>query len=659
MRQKPNFESYERDCITDMIAISINELSLHYGTTVILDKVSFALEENDKLGIIGVNGCGKSTLFRLITGEQDPTEGSVFFSKGKTVGILTQDGAFDSKDASQSVLERMYDAFPHLLHAERRLAELEANLKSGDEQVIRAYTDLHESYVKNGGMEFRGRCVSILQKLGFDPAAMNQPVSTLSGGQRTRLALAVELGREPDILMLDEPTNHLDIETLCWLEGFLASYPKCVMVISHDRYFLDRVTNKTLVIEHHKAKLYGGSYTKSAEQRRIDREIAERHWKNQQKEIARQEAYIAQQRAWNRERNIIAAESRQKLLDKMEKLERPQDAPRAIRMQFQDAISSGNDVLEVRNLSMSFPSRPLFEDLSFLIKRKDRVLIIGPNGCGKSTLIKLILHQLTPTAGVIQEGYHVEVGYYDQENQNLTPENSVLDELWNAYPTMTETQIRNTLGLFRFTGDDVFKNISVLSGGERARLTLAKLILSRMNLLVLDEPTNHLDIDSREALEQALLQFDGTIITVSHDRYLIEKLATRILELKPGACFEGDLLDYHVDHEGSAYTEFQAYKSARIAERQGQLSTAPAEAAVQSTGKAQYLKNKQAAAEERKKKARLERLQKECDTLEAELCAIEEELFGSAASDYLRAAELDTRKNEIEERLLEIYEELE
>ena len=642
-----------------MIAISINELSLHYGTTVILDKVSFALEENDKLGIIGVNGCGKSTLFRLITGEQDPTEGSVYFSKGKTVGILTQDGAFDSKDENQTVLERMYDAFPWHLQAEKRLAELEEKMKSGDEQVISSYTDLHEKYVADGGMEFRGRCVSILQKLGFDEIAMAQPVSTLSGGQRTRLALAVELGREPDILMLDEPTNHLDIETLAWLEGFLSSYPKCVMVISHDRYFLDRVTNKTLVIEHHKAKLYHGGYTKSAEQRRIDKEIAERHWKNQQKEIARQEAYIAQQRAWNRERNIVAAESRQKLLDKMEKLDRPQDAPKAIRMQFQDALASGNDVLDVRGLSMSFPSRTLFEDVSFLIKRQDRALIIGPNGCGKSTLIKLILHQLAPSAGIIEEGYHVEVGYYDQENQNLTPENTVLDELWNAYPTMTETQIRNTLGLFRFTGDDVFKTVSVLSGGERARLTLAKLILSRMNLLILDEPTNHLDIDSREALEQALLQFDGTIITVSHDRYLIEKLATRILELKPGAYFEGDLLDYQVDHPGNAYTEFQTYKNARIAERQARTENAPAVIATVSTGKEQYLKNKQAAAEERKKKARLERLKKECEELEAELASIEEELFGSAAADYLRAAELDERKNQVEERLMEIYEELE
>ena len=641
-----------------MIAISVNDLSLSIGTVPILDGVSFSLEENDRLGIIGVNGCGKSTLFRMILGEQESTRGEVYISKGKTVGALSQDGAFDSDGEDVTVLERMYRAFPHHLAAEKRLAELEGKLADGAPAVIREYTDLHEKYVSGGGLEYRGRCASILQKLGFDSCALGQSVKTLSGGQRTRLALAVELSREPDILMLDEPTNHLDIATLAWLESFLVSYPKCVMVISHDRYFLDRVTNKTLAIEHHKAKLYQGGYTKSMEQREIDREIAERHWKNQQKEIARQEAYIAQQRAWNRERNIIAAESRQKLLDKMEKLERPEAAPKAIRMQFSEALASGNDVLEARGLSMSYPGRALFCDLSFLIKRQERVLVIGPNGCGKSTLIKLILGKLAPTGGLIESGYHVEIGYYDQENQNLTPENTVLDELWNAYPTKTETEIRNTLALFRFTGESVFKQVAVLSGGERARLTLAKLILSRMNLLVLDEPTNHLDIDSREALESALEQFEGTIVTVSHDRYLIDKLATRILELKPGAAFAGDLLDYHVDHPGQGYTEFSNYKAARIAEREGEATTGVTSAAPASTAKEQYLRNKQAAADARREKARIERLKKECETLEAELAKLEEELFGSASADYVRAAELDARKTEVEERLMEIYEEL-
>lgn len=642
-----------------MIAISINDLSLSYGTTAILENVSFSLEETDRLGIIGVNGCGKSTLFRLILGETEPSSGSIYLSKGKSVGVLTQDGAFEAGDGEQTVMERMYRAFPHFLQMEDRLNRLERLLETAEEQTIREYTELHDRYVQSGGLEFRSRCASILQKLGFSQAACEQTVSTLSGGQRTRLALAVELSREPDILMLDEPTNHLDIETLAWLEGFLAAYPKCVMVISHDRYFLDRVTNKTLAIEHRKAKLYRGGYTQSMEQRRIDREIAERHWKNQQKEIARQEAYIAQQRAWNRERNIIAAESRQKRLDKMERLERPQDAPKAIRMQFSEALASGNDVLEVRDLSMGFGDRTLFSKLNFLVRRQEHVFVIGPNGCGKSTLIKLLLGKWAPRSGAIEMGYHVEIGYYDQENQNLMPENTVLEELWNAYPQMTETEIRNTLASFRFFGDAVFKTVSVLSGGERARLTLAKLILSHVNFLVLDEPTNHLDIDSREALESALEQFDGTVLTVSHDRYLIEKLATRILELKPGECFEGDLLDFRIDHPGSAYTEFQAYKQARISERISDTTEEKAKTTVSAGNKEQYLKAKQAASDARKRRSYFEKLHRECSTLEEELAEIEKELFGSAASDYVRAAELDARKNQIEERLLTVYEALE
>ncbi len=645
-----------------MYAITISDLTLRFGTTTILEKVSFSLQENDRLGIIGVNGCGKSTLFRLITGELEPTEGNVFLTKGKTVGILTQDGAFSCQSEEKTVLEAMYEAFPQHLAAEERLAVLEPLLQKGDEGVIREYTELHERYVQNGGLAFRGRCASILQKLGFDENAQRQAVGTLSGGQRTRLALAVQLSREPDILLLDEPTNHLDIQTLAWLESYLSSYKKCFLVISHDRYFLDRVTEKTLSIEHHRAKLYDGGYTKSIEQRRVDREIAERHWRNQQREIARQEAYIAQQRAWNRERNIIAAESRQKRLDKMERLERPEADPRAIRMQFSEASASGNDVLEARGLSMGYPGRPLFRDLSFLIKRGDRALIIGPNGCGKSTLIKLILGHLVPTAGSLSQGYHVCIGYYDQENQSLTEDNTVLDELWNAYPTKTETEIRQTLGLFRFTGEEVFKTVSVLSGGERARLTLAKLMLSKMNLLLLDEPTNHLDMDSREALESALEQFDGTVVMVSHDRYLIDKLATRILELHPGDAFPGDLLDYRVDAPGRGYTEFMTYKEARLAERSSDASS-PSDAShaapAMGSGKEQYLKSKQAASEARRRKTRIEALRSECARLEARLEQIEQELFGSAASDYLRAAELDAEKTASEDRLLEVYEELE
>ncbi len=649
-----------------MTVLSVADLTVAFGTRVVLDKVSFSLNENDKLGIIGVNGCGKSTLFRAITGEILPDEGQIFLAGDKTVGHLTQDGAFEIDEAlGDSPLAQMIAAFPEFLEAEARLAKMEqelaekAHLSSTREfaSLTAAYTEANTRFIADGGLEFRGRCASILSRFGFDEKTQQQPLNTLSGGQRTRLALARQLAREPDVLLLDEPTNHLDIETLLFLENFLIQYRKCVLIISHDRYFLDRVTNKTLALEYAHAKLYNGGYTASIEQRRVDREIAEKHYKNQQKEIARQEAYIAQQRAWNRERNIIAAESRLKLLAKMERVERPREAPKAIRMSFTQAFSSGNEVLHVKKLGMAFGEKRLFSDVSFLLQKKERLFIIGPNGCGKSTLIKLILGKLLPTEGRIEAGYNVEIGYYDQENQNLTPENTVLDELHNAYPERTDLEIRNTLALFRFVGEDVFRTVSVLSGGERARLTLAKLILSQMNLLVLDEPTNHLDIDSREALEAALSAFEGTVLTVSHDRYFMDKLATRFIELKPGRAFEGDALDYNVSHTGEGYTEFLAFKKKREAAFE---QSAPPSPTVEepSEQKAQYLARKQSGAEARRERARILKLQREAEALEAELEALEKELFGEAATDYTRAAEIDRRKTEAEERLLEIYEEI-
>ncbi len=648
-----------------MIAISVNDLTLRFGTTTILEKVSFSLEENDKLGIIGSNGSGKTSLFKLITGEYDTEEGEIYISKGKTVGILSQYGAFSEAEGAvgSTALENMFAAFPALVAAERRLSELEILLNDHtDDEKHRIYTNeymaLNEKFIRDGGLEFRGRCRSILGKLGFDDDAIDKDVSLLSGGQRTRLALAVQLCREPDILMLDEPTNHLDIETLAWLENYLIQYKKCVMVISHDRYFLDRVTNKTLAIEHHKAKLYNGNYTRSMEQRRIDKEIYAKHYREQQKEIARQEAYIAQQRQWNRERNIIAAESRQKMLDKMEKLEAPETEQRAIRMKFTSAIASGNEVMKITDLSMGFGQKRLFTGLDFLVKKNDRLLLIGPNGCGKSTLIKILMKTLTPLTGKVEDGYNVEIGYYDQENQNLDESKTVIDELWDAYPTLPEQKIRSTLAWFNFFGEDVFKTVRMLSGGERARLTLSKLILSHMNLLILDEPTNHLDIDSREALESALEEFDGTIIAVSHDRYFIEKLASRIIELKPDGYVEGDMFDYQITREGKAYTEFREFTNARK-ERLGAITQAEAPKAAAGSQKEQYLRNKQEAAEARKKEARIKRLTAEMEKLEAEIEAIDEEMCGEAATDYKKVAELDARKTEIEERLLEIYEELE
>lgn len=645
-----------------MLCISVNNLCLSFGDKIILDKVSFSLEENDRLGIIGVNGSGKTSLFKLITGEYEPTDGEIYISKGKTVGVVSQYTAFDDTecdgiDGDSSALEHMYLAFSELLETENKLHELQMLLADGNgesHKYAEQYTALNEKFIRDGGLEFRSRCASILSKLGFSDADASTPVKYLSGGQRTRLALAVKLCREPDILMLDEPTNHLDIETLGWLEGFLSQYKKCIMVISHDRYFLDKITNKTLSIENRKARLYAGNYTKSMEQRRIDREIYEKHYKNQQKEIARQEAYIAQQRAWNRERNIIAAESRLKLLDKMEKLEAPESSERQIRMKFTSSTTSGNDVVNVKSLSMGFDGKKLFEDLNFLVKRNQRVVIIGANGCGKSTLIKLLMKKLSPLSGSIDYGYNVQIGYYDQENQNLCDKNTVLEELWSTYPTLPERQIRGALAWFNFFGDDVFKTVDVLSGGERARLTLSKLILSHMNLLILDEPTNHLDMNSREALEQALADFDGTVIAVSHDRYFIEKTATRIIEIKPNYA-DSDMSDLIISNVGGAYTEYKEFADNRTPSAQSASGRKP-EALTDS--KEQYLRQKQDASEARKKAAKINRLQKEMETLEMQLTQTEEKMNGEAATDYKLLGELDTQKTQLESRLLEIYEEL-
>ena len=637
-----------------MIAISVNELTLRFGVKSVLEKVSFSLNEGDKLGIIGVNGCGKSSLFKLILGEYESDEGNIFISKDKTVGVLRQDEAFmPSELAGDSVVEQMYAAFPALIRDENRLKELEKALSHKEgysdsefERITHEYTELYQKFVADGGMEFRGRCVSILQKLGFDETDRARSVSTLSGGQRTRLALAKQLCHEPDILMLDEPTNHLDIETASWLENFLVQYKKTVLVISHDRYFLDKVTNKTLQIEHCTAKLYNGGYTKSMEQRRIDREIQQKHYENQQREIARIEAYIEQQRRWNRERNIIAAESREKALARMKKIDKPTADPKSVKMSFSASGESGNDVVTVKNVAVSFGEKKIFENVSFLVKKKDRVFIAGSNGCGKSTLMKMIAGQGLPTSGRVEIGYNVSIGYYDQENQNLDPENTVLEELWSAYPDVKEADVRGVLAMFLFKGDDAFKQVKVLSGGEKARLTLAKLILSKMNLLILDEPTNHLDINSREALEEALLKFEGTIIAVSHDRYFLEKLATRIIGLSYSGCE-----DYKMG-EKDTYENYREYMMQREVPQNVQSFSE------EKSGKEEYFQNKRNAAEQRKEQKRIENLKKEAAKLEEEIERLDKELYGEAATDYVKAAEIDQKKTAAEERLMEIYEEI-
>lgn len=628
-----------------MISVNCENLSLSFGAETVLENVSFALNEGDKLGIIGVNGAGKSSLFAMITGKYQPTSGEVFISKGKTVGILEQNIEYDS---SRTILDEAINTFSDLLETEKELENLRAvSEQTGSEADAKRYADCQESFTSGGGYEFRGRCRGILKKLSLPEALWDKPVSSLSGGQKTRLSLACLLLRDPDIILLDEPTNHLDTDALFWLESYLKASRKTILVISHDRYFLDSVVNRILEIENKKSRIWNGNYTGYVNQKAIDREIQERHYVNQQREIKRIEAYIGQQRRWNRERNIIAAESRQKLLDKMERVERPEALPDRIRMTFDSSGESGNDVMSVRGLAKSYPGKALFDSVSFEVKKHDRLFICGKNGCGKSTLIKILAGRIPPDKGFASLGYNVKIGYYDQENQDLHPNNTVIDELWNAYPTMTETTVRNALALFLFRGDDISKKVSVLSGGEKARLTLARLMLSKMNLLILDEPTNHLDINSREVLENALSGFDGTIIAVSHDRYFINKLATRILDF-------GAESEHHLFAFEGGYGEYLDYRRRYLTSPEEEAK----KEAVVTASKEQYLNAKREQAEIRKSERRLKNLKDGIAATESRISEIGEEMTVCDPYDHVKLAGLEKEQTELEDRLLSMYEEL-
>lgn len=641
-----------------MIALSVSGLTFEVGTKKILDNISFSVRDGDRLAIVGVNGSGKSTLLHLITGKTEATSGSIYIAKDKSVGIMEQDDAVNivktdmGMEFKDTVISQMYAAYPELCRDEARLAQLEKLLHSasGEEldRLTAEFTRTNTRFIDGGGLHYKSRCQSLLSKLGLGNEKFEQSINTLSGGERARLNLARLLFREPDILILDEPTNHLDIDTMEWLEAVLSNYKKTLIVVSHDRYFLDKVTTKTLEIEHHASKLYNSSYTGYVKLKEEDYEHDLKRYKNQQKEIARLEAYIEQQRRWNRERNIIAAESREKAIARMEKVEKPNSAPSSIGFSFTKSAESGNDVLFVRDLSKSFGEKQLFSNLTFDLKKKEHLFIAGANGTGKSTLLKILLQKISADKGSFEFGYNVNIGYYDQENQNLDFSKTVIDELWDSYPNIKETDLRNTLALFLFKGEDAFKQISVLSGGERARLTLAKLILSEMNLLILDEPTNHLDIKSREALEKALQSFGGTILAVSHDRYFTKKLATRIVEIRDGtaANYIGGYEDYAKAREIRQVTENTEARPADTASDPSAVSN-----------KEMYLKRKKESADKRKYEKRKRDVKAEIEKLEKELAEVTDELYGDAASDYVRAGELDERKNLIEEKLLLLYEE--
>lgn len=512
--------------------LACQNISKSFGTDTIIQNVSFHVEDNEKTAIVGINGAGKSTLLKIIVGELAPDSGEVTVAKGKTIGYLAQ---YQDKDSNETIYNEVLHACDALIEKEEKLRKMEEDMQhvSADEleKYMEQYNRFSHAFELEGGLTFRSEINGVLKGLGFSENDFGKKMSELSGGQKTRVALCRLLVTNPDIIMLDEPTNHLDMASIAWLENYLLNYKGAVIIVAHDRYFLDRIVTKVVEISRHTATVFPGNYTAYARQKEIQRESLLRQYYNQQREIKHQEEVISKLKSFNREKSIKRAESREKALDKIERIEKPIDEKTDMHITLEPEITSGNDVLSVKGLSKSYEHK-LFSNIDFQIKRGEKVALIGNNGTGKTTILKIINGIVDADAGEIKLGSNVEIGYYDQEHQNLDPDKTLFDEIADAYPNLKATKIRNVLAAFLFTDDDVFKRIRDISGGERGRVSLAKLMLSNANFLILDEPTNHLDIMSKEILESAINSYTGTVLYVSHDRYFINKTASRILDLK-------------------------------------------------------------------------------------------------------------------------------
>ena len=626
-----------------MVLLSVSGVTVEYGTDVVLNNINFSINEGDRLGIVGVNGAGKSTLAKIIAGTFTPSSGSVYIAKDKTVSMLAQN---EMRVSENTVLAEMRDASPEIAAAERRLGELSASIENhiGGNEAIEKYATLTEDFRKMGGYEYRSRTKSTLARFGFGEDSLDKTINKLSGGGRTRLAIVKLLLREPDLLILDEPTNHLDMETLAWLEEHLRSYKKTLILISHDRYFLDRAANKILDIEHTEATIYNGNYSAYAAQKAEQRKALAKKHELQQKEISRIEAIIDQQRRWGQAHNFITIKSKQKQIEHLEKdsVSAPKNLPKNISLRFSEARESGSDVLFAENISKSYGERKILSDISFEVKKRDRIMIVGPNGCGKSTLVRILGGLDEDYSGVLRFGYNVIPGYYDQEQQTLDNDSTVLEEVCRAHDKLTMPVVRSALASFLFFTEDMDKKVSVLSGGERARLMLCKMILSQINLLILDEPTNHLDIGSREALEDALMQFSGTIIAVSHDRYFVRKLSSKIFDMTSGLrIFCG------------SYDEYCEKK-----EQETVKSTAITQEKTVAESKQSYLDAKKNASDIRKNKSKIERCEAEIEKLEDEKSHLAKEAEGDASGDYVRLSEIYARTDEIDKLLESLYDDI-
>ena len=614
-----------------MALFSASNLQKAFGTDVVFSGVSFEIQEGDHIGLVGVNGSGKTTLFRVLTGELPNDGGEIYQANSAVIGYMEQHVC---RDLEKSAYSEVLTVFAPLLALERELDEINHRIqaKAGNlDELIERQALLTDRFEREGGLTCRARARSALLGLGFDDAQMAQPIGVLSGGQKAKLQLAKMLLSGANLLLLDEPTNHLDIASVEWLEDFLRAYHGAFLVISHDRYFLDRITQRVFEMENGHLTAYKGNYTAFLSQKEENRLAMQRKYDNTKREITRLEGIVAQQRQWNREKNIRTAESKQKVIDRLEStLEKPEDAPEALRFDFSIRQRGGNDVLITEDLGLAFGEKRLFSGVNLHIRRGERVFLIGPNGCGKTSFLKTILGIYPPTEGEIRFGAGIDVGYYDQIQANLDLGKTVIDEIWDAYPRMTQTEVRNALAVFLFRGDDVFKPVSALSGGERARVLLLRLMLSQDNFLLLDEPTNHLDITSCEALEDALQSYEGTLFIVSHDRYLINKIADKV---------------YAIEEEGVSCTlgGYDAY----LETVRGKKAAEAAQPQAESARAVEYRARKEQQAALRKEKAALRRLEAEIEETEAHIAELEAQLGDPAVvSDYEEAARLSRELDE-------------
>ena len=652
--------------------LSCNNIGKAFGSETILENVSFHIEDHEKAAVVGINGAGKSTLLKIIVGELPADTGEVVLAKGKTIGYLAQHQELES---TRTIYEEVLEIKRPIIQMEERIRQLELEMKDAEgqalERLLSEYSRLNHQFELANGYAYKSEVMGVLKGLGFTEEDFDQKVSTLSGGQKTRVSLGRLLLSNPDIILLDEPTNHLDMESIAWLENYLLNYSGSVIVVAHDRYFLNRVARKIIELDRGHAQVYLGDYDAYSQKRAMIRQAQMKAYLNQQQEIRHQQEVIAKLKSFNREKSIKRAESREKMLAKVELLEKPVEVNDAMSITLEPRVESGNDVLTIRNLGKSFGSLSLFQHVNIEIKRGERVAIIGSNGTGNSTLLKIIMDMLPADTGEIRPGARVCVGYYDQEQQVLHPEKTIFDEIQDEYPEMDNTKVRSVLAAFLFTGDDVFKRISDLSGGERGRVSLAKLMLSEANFLILDEPTNHLDITSKEILEDALTHYTGTVLYVSHDRYFINKTATRILELT-GQTFINYLgnYDYYLEKKEEltrVYTGQSPSDSAAGTKSSGPLSglTAvsvagrmPAETEkTESTGKLDWKAQKEEQARIRKLQNDLKKTEESIHSLETREAEIDELLTKEEVyTDVPRLMSLNQEKEEISRKLEALYE---